>query len=155
MRKAKGRNQLIKKLQEINQYIVMDLIVDNFNEHLLNNAFKVDTTLSLNYSDRIIYITKNIISGNEKYLNTLINYNNTYITENGYDKLTEKEYKEKSLRGEIRGIAGVGIAYAQMILYIIRIWKVTKFLKKTRWRKNLKCLNYCKELNLKWNGWSL
>ena len=91
MRKAKGRNQLVKKLLEINQYIVMDLIVDNFNEHLLNNAFKVDATLSLNYSDRIIYITKNILAGNEKYLNTVINYNNAYITENGYDKLTEEE----------------------------------------------------------------
>jgi len=119
MRKAKGRNQLIKKLQEINEHIIIDLVVDNFNEHLLNNAFKVDTTLSLNYSDRIIYITKNILAGNEKYLNTLINYNNTYITENGYDKLTEKEYNEKSLSGEIRSIAGVGIASEQMILYIM------------------------------------
>lgn len=119
MRKAKGRNQLIKKLQEINEHIIIDLVVDNFNEHLLNNAFKVDTTLSLNYSDRIIYITKNIIAGNEKYLNTLINYNNAYITENGYDKLTEKEYKEKSLSGEIRSIAGVGIASEQMVLYIM------------------------------------
>nr|DAX72003.1 MAG TPA: protein of unknown function (DUF2325) [Caudoviricetes sp.] len=119
MRKAKGRNQLVKKLQEINEYIVMDLIIDNFNEHLLNNAFKVDATLSLNYSDRIIYITKNILAGNEKYLNTLINYNNSYITENGYDKLTEEEYKEKSLSGEIRSIAGVGIASEQMILYIM------------------------------------
>ena len=97
MRKAKGRNQLIKKLQEINEHIIIDLIVDNFNEHLLNSAFKVDTTLSLGYSDRIIYITKNILAGNEKYLNNLINYNNTYITENGYDKLTEEEYREKCL----------------------------------------------------------
>lgn len=119
MRKARGRNQLVKKLQEIDEYIVMDLIIDNFNEHLLNNAFKVDATLSLNYSDRIIYITKNILAGNEKYLNTLINYNNAYITENGYDKLTEKEYNEKSLSGEIRSIAGVGIASEQMILYIM------------------------------------
>jgi hypothetical protein F3_00292 len=119
MRKAKGRNQLVKKLQEINEHIIIDLIVDNFNEHLLNNAFKVDRTLSLNYSDRIIYITKNILAGNEKYLNTLINYNNSYITENGYDKLTEKEYTEKSLSGEIRSIAGVGIASEQMILYIM------------------------------------
>ena len=61
MRKARGRNQLVKKLQEINEHIIIDLIVDNFNEHLLNSAFKVDTTLSLGYSDRIIYITKNII----------------------------------------------------------------------------------------------
>lgn len=75
MRKAKGRNQLVKKLQEINEHIIIDLIVDNFNEHLLNSAFKVDATLSLGYSDRIIYITKNIIAENEKYLNTLINYN--------------------------------------------------------------------------------
>ena len=119
MRKAKGRNQLVKKLQEINEHIIIDLIVDNFNEHLLNNAFKVDRTLSLNYSDRIIYITKNILAGNEKYLNTLINYNNSYITENGYDKLTEKEYTKKSLSGEIRSIAGVGIASEQMILYIM------------------------------------
>lgn len=119
MRRAKGRNQLVKKLQEINEHIIIDLIVDNFNEHLLNTAFKVDATLSLNYSGRIIYITKNILAGNEKYLNTLINYNNTYITENGYDKLTEKEYTEKSLSGEIRSIAGVGIASEQMILYIM------------------------------------
>lgn len=56
MRKAKGRNQLVKKLKEINEHIIIDLIVDNFNEHLLNSAFKVDGTLSLNYSDRIIYI---------------------------------------------------------------------------------------------------
>ena len=119
MRKAKGRNQLVKKLQEINQYIVMDLIVDNFNEHLLNSAFKVDTTLSLGYSDRIIYITKNVIAGNEKYLNTLINYNNTYITENGYDKLTEEEYREKCLNNEIRSLISSGINAEQMILYIM------------------------------------
>lgn len=119
MRKAKGRNQLIKKLQEINEYVVMDLIVDNFNEHLLNSAFKVDTTLSLGYSDRIIYITKNVISGNEKYLNTLINYNNTYITENGYDKLTEEEYREKCLNNEVRSLTDSGIKSEQMILYIM------------------------------------
>lgn len=119
MRKARGRNQLVKKLQEINEHIIIDLIVDNFNEHLLNSAFKVDTTLSLGYSDRIIYITKNIIVGNEKYLNTLINYNNTYITENGYDKLTEKEYEEKCLNNEIRSLTGSGINAEQMILYIM------------------------------------
>ena len=119
MRKARGRNQLVKKLQEINEHIIIDLMVDNFNEHLLNSAFKVDTTLSLGYSDRIIYITKNIIVGNEKYLNTLINYNNTYITENGYDKLTEKEYEEKCLNNEIRSLTGSGINTEQMILYIM------------------------------------
>lgn len=119
MRKARGRNQLVKKLQEINEHIIIDLIVDNFNEHLLNSAFKVDTTLSLGYSDRIIYITKNIIVGNEKYLNTLINYNNTYITENGYEKLTEKEYEEKCLNNEIRSLTGSGINAEQMILYIM------------------------------------
>ena len=119
MRKAKGRNQLIKKLQEINEHIIIDLVIDNFNEHLLNNAFKVDATLSLGYSDRIIYITKNILAGNEKYLNTLINYNNTYITENGYDKLTEEEYREKCLNNEIRSLTSSGINAEQMILYIM------------------------------------
>lgn len=119
MRKAKGRNRLIKKLQEINQYIVMDLITDNFNEHLLNNAFKVDATLSLNYSDRIIYITKNIIYGNEKYLNILINYNNSYIIENNFDTLTEKEYTEKCLNSEVRSLTDSGIKSEQMILYIM------------------------------------
>lgn len=119
MRKAKGRNQLIKKLQEINEHIIIDLVIDNFNEHLLNNAFKVDATLSLGYSDRIIYITKNILAGNEKYLNTLIDYNNTYITENGYDKLTEEEYREKCLNNEIRSLTSSGINAEQMILYIM------------------------------------
>lgn len=119
MRKAKGRNQLIKKLQEINQYIVMDLIVDNFNEHLLNSAFKVDTTLSLGYSDKIIYITKNILAGNEKYLNTLINYNNSYIKDNSFDALTEKEYKEKCINNEVRSLTDSGIKSEQMILYIM------------------------------------
>ena len=116
MRKTKGRNQLIKKLQEINEHIIIDLIVDNFNEHLLNSAFKVDATLSLNYSDRIIYITKNIIAGNEKYLNTLINYNNSYIVENGFDKLTEKEYEKKCLNNEVRSLTDSGINAEQMIL---------------------------------------
>lgn len=119
MRKAKGRNQLVKKLQEIDEYIVMDLIIDNFNEHLLNNAFKVDATLSLNYSDRIIYITKNILAGNEKYLNAVINYNNSYITENSFDKLTEKEYREKCLNNEVRSLTDSGINAEQMILYIM------------------------------------
>lgn len=119
MRKAKGRNQLVKKLQEIDEYIVMDLIVDNFNEHLLNSAFKVDGTLSLNYSDRIIYITKNIIAENEKYLNTLINYNNSYIKDNSFDTLTEKEYEEKCLNNEVRSLTDSGINAEQMILYIM------------------------------------
>ena len=124
MRKAKGRDQLVKKLQEIDEYIVMNLIIDNFNEHLLNNAFKVDATLSLNYSDRIIYITKNIIVGNEKYLNTLINYNNTYIAENEYDKLTEEEYREKCLNNEVRSLTDSGINAEQMILYIMTTGKM-------------------------------
>lgn len=119
MRKAKGRNQLVKKLLGINEHILIDLIVDNFNEHMLNSAFKVDSILSLSYSDRIIYITKNIIDGNEKYLNTLINYNNSYIVENGFDKLTEKEYEEKCLNNEIRSLTGSGINTEQMILYIM------------------------------------
>jgi hypothetical protein F3_00292 len=143
MRKAKGRNQLVKKLQEINEHIIIDLVIDNFNEHLLNNAFKVDTTLSLSYSDRIIYITKNILSGNEKYLNTLINYNNTYITENGYDKLTEKEYEEKCLNNEIRSLTGSGINAEQMILYIMttgRLKEKLDFFKKL-YRQDLESYN--------------
>ena len=119
MRKAKGRNQLIKKLQEINEHIIIDLIVDNFNEHLLNSAFKVDATLSLGYSDRIIYITKNIIVENEKYLNTLINYNNSYIKDNSFDTLTENEYEEKCLNNEVRSLTDSGINAEQMILYIM------------------------------------
>lgn len=119
MRKAKGRNQLVKKLQEINEHMIIDLIVDNFNEHLLNSAFKVDTTLSLGYSDKIIYITKNILAGNEKYLNTLINYNNSYIKDNSFDALTEKEYKEKCLNNEVRSLTDSGIKSEQMILYIM------------------------------------
>ncbi len=119
MRKAKGRNQLIKKLKEINEHIIIDLIVDNFNEHLLNSAFKVDATLSLGYSDRIIYITKNIIAENEKYLNTLINYNNSYIKDNSFDTLTEKEYEEKCLNNEVRSLTDSGINAEQMILYIM------------------------------------
>lgn len=143
MRKAKGRNQLVKKLQEINEHIIIDLVIDNFNEHLLNNAFKVDTTLSLSYSDRIIYIAKNILSGNEKYLNTLINYNNTYITENGYDKLTEKEYEEKCLNNEIRSLTGSGINAEQMILYIMttgRLKEKLDFFKKL-YRQDLESYN--------------
>ena len=143
MRKAKGRNQLIKKLQEINKHIIVDLIVDNFNEYLLNNAFKVDTTLSLNYSDRIIYITKNILAGNEKYLNTLINYNNTYITENNFDTLTEEEYKEKCLNNEIRSLTGSGINAEQMILYIMttgRLKEKLEFFKKL-YRQDLESYN--------------
>ncbi len=124
MRKARGRNQLVKKLLEINEHIIIDLIVDNFNEHLLNSTFKVDATLSLNYSDRIIYITKNILAGNEKYLNTVINYNNTYITENGYDKLTEEEYKEKCPNNEVRSLTDSGINAEQMILYIMTTGKM-------------------------------
>ena len=124
MRKARGRNQLVKKLLEINEHIIIDLIVDNFNEHLLNSAFKVDATLSLNYSDRIIYITKNILAGNEKYLNAVINYNNAYITENGYDKLTEEEYKEKCPNNEVRSLTDSGINAEQMILYIMTTGKM-------------------------------
>ena len=119
MRKAKGRNQLVKKLQEINEHILIDLLIDNFNEHLLNSAFKVDSTLSLNYSDRVIYITKNILAGNEKYLNTLINYNNSYIKENNFDTLTEKEYTEKCLNNEVRSLTDSGINAEQLILYIM------------------------------------
>lgn len=143
MRKAKGRNQLIKKLLEINEHIIIDLIVDNFNEHLLNNAFKVDATLSLNYSDRIVYVTKNIIAGNEKYLNTLINYNNTYITENGYDKLTEEEYREKCLNNEIRSLTSSGINTEQMVLYIMttgRLKEKLDFFKKL-YRQDLESYN--------------
>jgi hypothetical protein len=115
---------LVKKLLEINEHIIIDLIVDNFNEHLLNSAFKVDATLSLNYSDRIIYITKNILAGNEKYLNAVINYNNAYITENGYDKLTEEEYKEKCPNNEVRSLTDSGINAEQMILYIMTTGKM-------------------------------
>lgn len=143
MRRAKGRNQLVKKLQEIDEHIIIDLIVDNFNEHLLNSAFKVDATLSLGYSDRIIYIAKNILAGNEKYLNTLINYNNSYITENGYDKLTEKEYEEKCLNNEIRSLTGSGINAEQMILYIMttgRLKEKLNFFKKL-YSKDLESYN--------------
>ena len=143
MRKAKGRNQLVKKLQEINEHIIIDLVVDNFNEHMLNSAFKVDSILSLSYSDRIIYITKNILLGNEKYLNTLINYNNTYITENGYDKLTEEEYREKCLNNEIRSLTGSGINAEQMVLYIMttgRLKEKLDFFKKL-YRQDLESYN--------------
>ena len=143
MRKAKGRNQLVKKLQEINGHILIDLLVDNFNEHLLNSAFKVDSTLSLNYSDRVIYITKNILAGNEKYLNTLINYNNSYIKENNFDTLTEKEYTEKCLNNEVRSLTDSGINAEQMILYIMTIGRLKEkldFFKKL-YRQDLESYN--------------
>lgn len=119
MRKAKGRGQLVKKLMEINDLIIMDLVVDNFNEYMLNKVFKIDSTLSLDYSQKIIYITKNIIAGNEKYLETVIRYNNTYITENGYNKLTDKEYEIEFKNEKIRSLAGEGANAEQLILYIM------------------------------------
>ena len=44
MRKAKGRNRLIEKLEQ-DKEIFLDLLVDNFDEHTLNAVFGTGRSL--------------------------------------------------------------------------------------------------------------
>ena len=53
MRKAKGRNRLIDKLEK-DKEIFLDLPVDNFDEHTLNAVF--GTEEKLNYGEKIIHV---------------------------------------------------------------------------------------------------
>ena len=66
MRKSKGRSRLIETLLKINDLIILDLVIDNFDEHFLNNSFDIDKTLNLDYDRKVIHIYRNIVSGSLK-----------------------------------------------------------------------------------------
>lgn len=119
MRKSKGRSRLIETLLKINDLIILDLVIDNFDEHFLNNSFDIDKTLNLDYDRKVIHIYRNIVSGNFKYLETLINYNNEYVKTNGYNKLDNEKLQTFFEKDMVRSIAGYGISAEQMILYTL------------------------------------
>ena len=123
MRKAKGKSSLIKKLLEIERTIILDIVIDNFNEYELNKRFeKLDKNLK--YSDKLVFVAKEIMKENQKYLDKLIAFNNAYIEHNRYDKLSDNEYIIKCKDDKINSLAGEGIKAEQLILYVLTTGKL-------------------------------
>lgn len=120
MRKVKKpRRNLIKKLIEVDENIILDLMIDSFNETELNQYFDIDKTLNYGYGERIVYIIKNILKGNEKFFDILVKYNNTYIEHKKYNDLSNDELKKLFGKDEMVSYTKRGVTPEQMILFCI------------------------------------
>ena len=99
--------------------IILDLLIDNFDEYTLKKEFRIDKNLTLNFSERVIYIVQNILAGNERYIETLILHNNSYIKRNGYGTLKREELILLFENDRIKGMHGEGIKSEQMLLFAL------------------------------------
>lgn len=116
MKRKISRKKLIEKLIEIDQNILIDLIYANFNELELEKAFIFER--KMNFNDIVIYLVKELFNGDPlNRMDIIINYNNSYVKQNRYDELTEKELKKEFSKNQSKGINGSGITPEQLILF--------------------------------------
>ena len=73
---------LIEKLKSINENIFFDLLIDNFNNELLEKKFGKPFNENSIFFEREIDIVGKIDESNKDFLKKLIEINNSYVEKN-------------------------------------------------------------------------
>ena len=118
---------LIEKLKSINENIFFDLLVDNFNNELLEKKFGKPFNKNSIFFEREIDIIGKIDESNKDFLRKIIETNNSYV-EKKYLNFAKEDYLREFQRDKILRVNGRGLNPEQMIMYVLSTNKLVEFL---------------------------
>ena len=118
---------LIEKLKSINENIFFDLLVDNFNNELLEKKFGKPFNKNSIFFKREIDIIGKIDESNKDFLRKIVETNNSYVEKKCLNFVKE-DYLREFQRDKILRINGRGLNPEQMIMYVLSTNKLVEFL---------------------------
>jgi len=118
---------LIEKLKSINENIFFDLVIDNFNNELLEKKFGKPFNENSIFFEREIDIVGKIDESNKDFLKKLTETNNTYVEKKCLD-FTKEDYLREFQRDKILRVNGRGLNPEQMIMYVLSTDNLTDHL---------------------------
>ena len=118
---------LIEKLKSINENIFFDLVIDNFNNELLEKKFGKPFNENSIFFEREIDIVGKIDESNKDFLKKLTEMNNTYVEKKCLD-FTKEDYLREFQRDKILRVNGKGLNPEQMIMYVLSTDNLTDHL---------------------------
>ena len=118
---------LIEKLKSINENIFFDLLVDNFNNELLEKKFGKPFNKNSIFFEREIDIIGKIDESNKDFLRKIIEINNSYVEKKCLNFVKE-DYLREFQRDKILRVNGRGLNPEQMIMYVLSTNKLVEFL---------------------------
>ena len=118
---------LIEKLKSINENIFFDLVIDNFNNELLEKKFGKPFNKNSIFFEREIDIVGKIDESNKDFLKKLTEMNNTYVEKKCLD-FTKEDYLREFQRDKILRVNGRGLNPEQMIMYVLSTDNLTDLL---------------------------
>lgn len=118
---------LIEKLKSINENIFFDLVIDNFNNELLEKKFGKPFNENSIFFEREIDIVGKIDESNKDFLKKLTEMNNTYVEKKCLD-FTKEDYLREFQRDKILRVNGRGLNPEQMIMYVLSTDNLTDLL---------------------------
>lgn len=118
---------LIEKLKSINENIFFDLLVDNFNNELLEKKFGKPFNKNSIFFKREIDIIGKIDESNKDFLRKIIETNNSYVEKKCLNFVKE-DYLMEFQRDKILRVNGRGLNPEQMIMYVLSTNKLVEFL---------------------------
>ena len=118
---------LIEKLKSINENIFFDLLVDNFNNELLEKKFGKPFNKNSIFFEREIDIIGKIDESNKDFLRKVVETNNSYVEKKCLNFVKE-DYLREFQRDKILRVNGRGLNPEQMIMYVLSTNKLVEFL---------------------------
>ena len=118
---------LIEKLKSINENIFFDLLVDNFNNELLEKKFGKPFNKNSIFFEREIDIIGKIDESNKDFLRKIVETNNSYVEKKCLNFVKE-DYLREFQRDKILRVNGRGLNPEQMIVYVLSTNKLVEFL---------------------------
>ena len=118
---------LIEKLKSINENIFFDLLVDNFNNELLEKKFGKPFNKNSIFFEREIDIIEKIDELNKDFLRKIVETNNSYVEKKCLNFVKE-DYLREFQRDKILRVNGRGLNPEQMIMYVLSTNKLVEFL---------------------------
>ena len=118
---------LIEKLKSINENIFFDLLVDNFNNELLEKKFGKPFNKNSIFFEREIDIIGKIDESNKDFLRKIVETNNSYVEKKCLNFVKE-DYLREFQRDKILRVNGRGLNPEQMIMYVLSTNKLVEFL---------------------------
>ena len=118
---------LIEKLKSINENIFFDLLVDNFNNELLEKKFGKPFNKNSIFFEREIDIIGKIDELNKDFLRKIVETNNSYVEKKCLN-FAKEDYLREFQRDKILRVNGRGLNPEQMIMYVLSTNKLVEFL---------------------------
>ena len=118
---------LIEELKSINKNIFLDLVIDNFNNDLLEKKFGKKLNENSIFFEREIDIIEKIDETNKDFLRKIIETNNSYVEKKCLN-FAKEDYLREFQRDKILRVNGRGLNPEQMIMYVLSTNKLVEFL---------------------------